>query len=87
LQAPHIVITLFSRGLLKPLLTRLYFPDEPSNADDPVLKLVPRERRSTLIATPSGEGGANAEGQNVSPKLFDWKIVMQGDGETVFFDY
>jgi len=87
LQAPHIVITVFSRGLLKPLLTRLYFPDEPSNAEDPVLKLVPRERRSTLIATPSGEGAANAEGQNASPKLFDWKIVMQGDGETVFFEY
>jgi protocatechuate 3,4-dioxygenase alpha subunit len=87
LQAPHIVITLFSRGLLKPLLTRIYFPDEPSNAEDPILKLVPRERRSTLIATPSGEGGANTKPQDVSPKIFDWKIVMQGDGETVFFDY
>jgi protocatechuate 3,4-dioxygenase alpha subunit len=79
LQAPHIVVTLFSRGLLKPLLTRVYFPDEPSNADDPVLKLVPRERRSTLLATHSGERGAKNE--------LEWKIVMQGDGETVFFDY
>jgi protocatechuate 3,4-dioxygenase, alpha subunit len=87
LQAPHIVITLFSRGLLKPLLTRIYFPDEPSNAEDPILKLVPRERRSTLIATPSGEGSAKTKPQDVSPKIFDWKIVMQGDGETVFFDY
>jgi protocatechuate 3,4-dioxygenase alpha subunit len=79
MQAPHIVITLFSRGLLKPLHTRIYFPDEPSNADDPVLNLVPSERRSTLIATPSGEQGA--------PNVLYWNVVMQGEGETVFFDY
>jgi protocatechuate 3,4-dioxygenase alpha subunit len=78
-QAPHIVVTLFSRGLLKPLHTRLYFPNERSNADDPVLKLVPADRRSTLIATPSGEQGA--------PNVLYWNIVMQGEGETVFFDY
>jgi protocatechuate 3,4-dioxygenase, alpha subunit len=83
LQAPHIVVTLFSRGLLKPLLTRVYFADEPSNAEDAVLRLVPPERRPTLMATPSGEGGAG----NVPPNVFDWKIVMQGDRETVFFDY
>jgi protocatechuate 3,4-dioxygenase, alpha subunit len=79
LQAPHIVVTLFSRGLLKALLTRVYFPDEPSNAEDAVLKLVPRERRPTLLATRSGERGAKSD--------LEWKIVMQGDGETVFFDY
>lgn len=77
LQAPHIVVTLFARGLLKPLLTRVYFPDEPGNAEDAVLKLVPLERRSTLLATRSG--GAKNE--------LEWNIVMQGDGETVFFDY
>lgn len=91
LQAPHLVITLFSRGLLKPLLTRLYFPDEPSNAEDPVLKLVPPERRSTLMATPSAEAGAkNATEdvlQNAPRKNLNWNIVMQGQGETVFFDY
>lgn len=79
LQAPHIVVTLFSRGLLKPLHTRVYFPDEPSNADDPVLKLVPPQRRSTLIAARSSEDG--------SQSLLHWNIVMQGNGETVFFDY
>lgn len=88
LQAPHLVVTLFSRGLLKPLLTRLYFPDEPSNAEDPVLKLVPPERRSTLIAA---EGKATNAAANVPQKApsrsFDWNIVMQGTGETVFFDY
>jgi protocatechuate 3,4-dioxygenase, alpha subunit len=79
LQSPHIVVTLFSRGLLKPLFTRLYFPDEPSNADDSVLKLVPPERRATLMATRAHEHG--------SDNLLEWNIVMQGDGETVFFDY
>lgn len=79
LQAPHIVVTLFSRGLLKPLLTRIYFPDEPGNADDTVLKLVPPARRSTLLAKRSDARGA----QNV----MEWKIVMQGNAETVFFDY
>jgi protocatechuate 3,4-dioxygenase, alpha subunit len=79
LHAPHIVVTLFSRGLLKPLHTRIYFPDEPGNADDPVLKLVPPDRRSTLIAARSGENG--------SQHLLGWNIVMQGHGETVFFDY
>jgi len=87
LQAPHIVVTLFSRGLLKPLRTRLYFPDEPGNADDPILKLVPQERRSTLMARCSGQRGAKNVPENAPPKIFDWKIVMQGDGETVFFDY
>ena len=91
MQAPHLVITLFSRGLLKPLLTRVYFPDEPSNADDPTLKLVPPGRRSTLIAMRSAQAGAkngpeNAS-QNTLAKILDWTIVMQGDGETVFFDY
>ena len=82
MQAPHIVVTLFSRGLLKPLWTRLYFPDEPGNAGDPVLKLVPPERRSTLIARRTGESAGNSR-QNI----LEWNVVMQGDGETVFFAY
>jgi protocatechuate 3,4-dioxygenase beta subunit len=45
---PHINVTIFSRGLLKHVFTRLYFPDEPPNA--PVLNAVPCDRRSTLIA-------------------------------------
>jgi protocatechuate 3,4-dioxygenase, alpha subunit len=79
LQAPHIVVTLFSRGLLKPLHTRIYFADEPGNSEDSVLKLVPPDRRSTLIAVRSGENGPQ--------RLLCWNIVMQGPGETVFFDY
>jgi protocatechuate 3,4-dioxygenase alpha subunit len=87
LQAPHLVVTLFSRGLLKPLHTRLYFPDEPSNTEDAVLKLVPPERRLTLVATGSGGRTAANGPQNMSEKVLNWNIVMQGDGETVFFDY
>jgi protocatechuate 3,4-dioxygenase, alpha subunit len=74
-QAPHLVVSIFMRGLLKQLLTRIYFPDEPANADDPVLGLVPAERRSTLIARRKGDG------------LLEWNIVLQGKGETVFFDF
>jgi len=77
LQAPHLVVTVFMRGLLKHLITRVYFPDEPANAEDPVLKLVPAERRATLIAKRvSGKRGE-----------LEWNIVLQGEGETVFFDY
>jgi protocatechuate 3,4-dioxygenase alpha subunit len=75
LQAPHLVITIFMRGLLKQLVTRMYFPDEPSNADDPVLKLVPPERRPTLIARNAGEG------------RLEWNVILQGRNETVFFDF
>ena len=82
-QAPHIVVTLFSRGLLKPLRTRLYFPDEPGNVDDVVLRQVPTDRRSTLVASHAGTRGA----QNPPENIFEWNIVMQGDRETVFFDY
>ncbi len=76
LQAPHIVVALFMRGLLKHLYTRIYFADETAaNAADPILGLVDDEgRRATLLAQP----GANGE--------YRWDIVMQGDRETVFFD-
>lgn len=87
LQAPHLVVTLFSRGLLKALLTRVYFPDEPSNAGDAILKLIPPERRQTLIAGRSGPRAVQNASRNGPQNVFDWNIVMQGDGETVFFDY
>jgi protocatechuate 3,4-dioxygenase, alpha subunit len=75
LQAPHINVSIFARGLLKRLVTRIYFPGEPLNADDAVLKAVAPERRSTLVAQ-------IAERQGVL--RFD--IVLQGEHETVFFD-
>jgi protocatechuate 3,4-dioxygenase, alpha subunit len=76
LQAPHINVTIFARGLGKQLRTRVYFDGEAANADDPVLALVPADRRQTLLAK-SVSGAAN-----------DWSIEirLQGDGETVFFD-
>ena len=77
LQAPHLVVSVFMRGLLRQLVTRMYFPDEPSNAQDFVLKLAPPERRDTLIARP-------VAGDN---SLLEWQIALQGERETVFFDW
>jgi protocatechuate 3,4-dioxygenase alpha subunit len=74
LQAPHLVVSVFMRGLLKRLVTRVYFPDEPRNADDRVLRLVPIERRGTLVA------------RQIAREVLEWDIILQGDGETVFFD-
>ncbi|HYM32112.1 MAG TPA: protocatechuate 3,4-dioxygenase subunit alpha [Candidatus Cybelea sp.] len=75
LQAPHILVAVFMRGLLRHVYTRIYFSDEPSNASDPVLALIDDPaRRRTLIA----ERNASAE--------YRWDVVMQGMRETVFFD-
>lgn len=74
-QAPHNVVTIFMRGLLKHLVTRIYFPDDAANAADPVLALVPAARRATLIARNEGAG------------RLTWDVVLQGPKETVFFDY
>lgn len=73
-QAPHISVGVFARGVLKRLHTRLYFDGEAANAADPVLALVPAERRATLVARKAGEG------------RYTWDIVLQGEGETVFFE-
>jgi protocatechuate 3,4-dioxygenase, alpha subunit len=73
LQAPHLVVIVFARGLLKQLVTRLYFPDEAeANAADPVLSELDDGERATLIAQPE-DGGL----------LFD--IHLQGDAQTTFF--
>lgn len=75
-QAPHINVGVFSRGLLKRLFTRVYFADEPANAADPILALVPADRRDTLLAKPDA----------AKPGLFRLDIRLQGPNETVFFD-
>ena len=74
LQAPHVNLSVFARGLTQRLVTRLYFADEASaNAADPVLAALPdAERRATLVAAPSPDG-------------YRFDIVLQGDHETVFF--
>ena len=74
-QAPHLTVTIFMRGLLKQLQTRMYFPDDAANADDAVLKLVPAERRATLVAKTRSDG------------VLEWNVMLQGKNETVFFDF
>jgi protocatechuate 3,4-dioxygenase alpha subunit len=77
-QAPHIVVCIFSRGMLRQVYTRLYFSDEAAaNATDPILNLVPADRRGTLIA--HKEAGTE-------PPRYRFDIRVQGDNETVFFD-
>jgi protocatechuate 3,4-dioxygenase alpha subunit len=76
MQAPHINVTIFMRGMLKHLSTRIYFPGDAANAEDPVLAGVPSNRRETLVAEPiEGRSGA-----------LRWDVILQGAGETVFFD-
>jgi protocatechuate 3,4-dioxygenase alpha subunit len=76
IQAPHLMISIFMRGLLKRLVSRIYFPGDPINASDPVLNLVDPIRRETLIARPTGKSLA----------ILLWDVILQGKGETVFFD-
>ena len=75
LQAPHMLVLVFSRGLLRHLISRVYFEGEPGNEQDPVLLGVPAERRHTLIAR---HGEENAYG---------WDVKLQGADETVFFAF
>jgi protocatechuate 3,4-dioxygenase alpha subunit len=76
-QAPHIVFCIFSRGMLRQVYTRLYFADDPANAADPILALVPAERRGTLLAHKESRAGQ---------AVYRFDIRVQGEGETVFFD-
>ena len=76
-QAPHLAVSVFARGLLRRLVTRIYFPDEPANSGDFALNLVAPERRGTLIAK-------KAPGKTAA---LEWNVVLQGSGETVFFDF
>jgi protocatechuate 3,4-dioxygenase alpha subunit len=78
-HAPHINVTVFGRGLLNHLYTRIYFADEAqANDGDPLLALVPESCRATLLAV--------AEEGDASPRTYRFDIRLQGDGETVFFD-
>lgn len=73
LAASHVNVCLFARGLLRHVFTRIYFAGDPALASDPVLALVPDDRRATLLARAEGDAW-----------VFD--LRMQGDRETVFFD-
>jgi protocatechuate 3,4-dioxygenase, alpha subunit len=73
LQAPHIDMTVMARGMLNRVVTRIYFADEEeANAEDPILRRVPADRRHTLLAQPENGG-------------YRFDIRLQGPGETVFF--
>jgi protocatechuate 3,4-dioxygenase alpha subunit len=73
-QAPHILVSVMARGIMARCWTRLYFEDEPLNASDPILQLVPAARRGTLIA------------RRIGPGEYEFNVVLQGEGETVFFE-
>ncbi len=75
-QAPHILLAVFARGMTQQAITRIYFEDESANVADPILALVPVDRRATLIA--------KREDGDATTYRFD--VRLQGDGETVFFD-
>ena len=73
-EAPHLNLIVHARGLLRHLVTRVYFPDEEeSNAADPVLQKVDPGRRPTLVARKDGN-------------VLRFDVRLQGDGETVFFE-
>ncbi len=80
MQAPHICVTVFARGLLNHVMTRLYFEDEPANASDPVLQGVPADRLSTLLARRVAD--KESEGKLL---VYQFDIILQGVGETAFF--
>jgi protocatechuate 3,4-dioxygenase, alpha subunit len=72
-QAPHLLLAVFGRGMLRHLYTRIYFGGEAANDGDPVLALVPADRRATLIARREGN-------------VYKLDLRLQGGDETVFFD-
>jgi protocatechuate 3,4-dioxygenase alpha subunit len=75
-QAPHVNVMIFARGLLKQLYTRIYFDGETSNGSDPILSLVPEDRRGTLMARPATD----------DPSVWNFDIRLCAESETVFFD-
>ena len=81
MQAPHICVTVFARGLLNHVVTRLYFEDEPTNAEDPILQCIPNDRRATLMASRVArrESGAPLV-------IYRFDIILQGSNETAFFN-
>lgn len=77
-QAAHLNIHVFARGLLDKLATRIYFEGHAANDRDPVLQSVPADRRDTLLA--------RADGQEDGADRYRFDVVLQGVDETVFFD-
>jgi protocatechuate 3,4-dioxygenase alpha subunit len=79
IQAPHINVAVFARGMLLHAYTRMYFADEPANASDPLLRSIKnKRRRQTLIAIPGTQNGKT---------VYRFDIRLQGENETVFLDF
>lgn len=76
LQAPHILVSVFMRGQLRRLVTRIYFADEACNAEDPILALVEDAARRRTLLAPRDPGSAT----------YRFDIRLQGADETVFFE-
>lgn len=74
MQAPHVNVSIFARGVLNRLATRVYFDGDPANVEDPVLKMLPGDRRAGLMAKRDGNG------------TWHLPIYLGGAKETVFFD-
>jgi protocatechuate 3,4-dioxygenase, alpha subunit len=75
-QAPHLNLAIFARGMLRQLYTRLYFAGDSANEQDPVLALIPLQRRDSLMAHPD----------STKKNAWNFDIRLQGEQETVFFD-
>jgi protocatechuate 3,4-dioxygenase, alpha subunit len=75
-QAPHILVSIFMRGLLYRLITRIYFSDEAGNAEDSVLQSIEPHRRDSLLA----------KADPAQSHSYEWNVFLQGENETVFFD-
>ena len=75
-RSPHVNVSIFARGLVDRLVTRIYFAGDPRNLCDPGLALVPADRRHTLLA----------HADAAQPGLWHFEIHLRGEGETVFFD-
>lgn len=79
LQAPHVSVIVQARGMLRPVFSRLYFADEmEANDADLILRMVPPDRRPTLLASV-----ARVEER----KVYQFDVRLQGADETVFFDF
>jgi protocatechuate 3,4-dioxygenase alpha subunit len=74
-QAPHMLVLVFARGLLRHLITRVYFSGDAANEADPALLGIVPERRDTLVAQLSA----------IDASVFEWNVILQGERETVFF--
>jgi protocatechuate 3,4-dioxygenase alpha subunit len=72
-QAPHIAMSVFARGMLRRVATRVYFPDSDANDSDPLLVTLESDQRATLMAKQVSWG-------------YRFDIHLQGDRETVFLD-